>query len=140
VNHFLLVDDSDNDFFLLQHALQKSRMPAVLHRAIGIEEAMEYLQQGADNEIELPCAVLCDVWLHDSTACKLVEWIRQQPSLKDMAVLIWSGSKPAEDCRLRDLGITTVINKPSDHADFVTILEALQAICDERKDSSMPPA
>lgn len=135
LKHFLLVDDCDNDFFLLQHAMKKSGVPAVLHRVTGVEEAIDYLEKGAANQIELPCAVLCDVRLENRTGCELVKWIRKQPSLKDMAILIWSGSKPTECCRLEDLDVEAVVSKPSNHTDFVAILDTLQRLCDERKTS-----
>jgi CheY-like chemotaxis protein len=123
----LLAEDEDDEAFLLQRALKKAAITQPVQRVKNGDEVIEYLS-GAGRYADraqhpLPVIVLLDLNMPKKSGFEVVEWIRQQPPLRSLAVDIFSGSSRNEDIdRALRLGSNLYLKKP------ITILELDQLL------------
>ncbi len=123
----LLAEDEDDEAFLLQRALKKAAITQPVQRVKNGDEVIEYLS-GAGRYADraqhpLPVIVLLDLNMPKKSGFEVVEWIRQQPALRSLAVDIFSGSSRNEDIdRALRLGSNLYLKKP------ITILELDQLL------------
>jgi CheY-like chemotaxis protein len=113
----LLVDDSVNDATLLRAVFERAGFVEPLRSTQDVDEAIAYLRgDGAyadRSRFPLPTAVLLDVNMPRRDGFELLEWIRQQPSLKRLRVFILSASgRPQDIERAYDLGANSYLVKP----------------------------
>jgi CheY-like chemotaxis protein len=113
----LLVDDSVNDARLLRAVFERAGVVEPLRSAQDANEAIAYLRgDGAYADrlhFPLPTALLLDLNMPGQNGFELLEWIRQEPSLKRLRVFILSASTRAEDIeRAYDLGASSYLVKP----------------------------
>src|SRR5687767_5955728 len=114
----LQVDDDPNDVFLLQHAMKKIGMHNPIQVATDGQQAIDYLQGAgkfADRaRYPLPCLVLLDLKLPYVMGLDVLKWIRQQPGLA-LVVLLLSASADDEDMAAAyRLGANGFLVKPSE--------------------------
>jgi CheY-like chemotaxis protein len=114
----LHVEDSPEDVFLLQYAFRRAGITHPVQVATDGQQAIDYLageNQFADRErFPLPGMVLLDLKLPFKMGLEVLEWIRQQPSLKWMVVIILSSSIHEGDIqRAYRLGANAFLVKPS---------------------------
>ena len=137
----LLVDDSENDRFLVRAVFKMNHCDILLQEARNGEEAIAYLQGdgpfGDRNNYPLPVVMLLDLNMPKKNGFEVLAWVRVQPLLKRLAVIILTASARDEDVeRAYDLGATSYLVKPSK-------LETLSAIerclCDWIQFNRFPP-
>ncbi len=126
-NTILLAEDEDDEAFLLQRALKKAAITNPVQRVKNGDEVIEYLSgtgHYADRtQYPQPVIVLLDLNMPKKSGFEVVEWIRQQPTLRSLAVDIFSGSSRNEDIdRALRLGSNLYLKKP------ITILELDQLL------------
>lgn len=115
----LLVEDDPNDRLILEHAFERS-VPGLRVRAVmDGEEAMAYLAgQGAAADRSanpLPEVVLLDLRLPRKSGLEVLEWIREQPALERLPVLVLSSSQERGDIDLAyALGANSFLIKQAD--------------------------
>jgi CheY-like chemotaxis protein len=127
----LQVEDDENDVFLLDRVFKRAGIANPLHTATDGQMAIDYLAgtgQFADREkYPLPCLILLDLKLPKKDGLEVLEWIRQQPGLKRMVVVVFSSSSLEQDVdRAYDLGANSFIQKPSDAEHTVEIAQLLK--------------
>lgn len=85
--NLLIVEDSDNDFFFMQHALAGVKNIKTFHRVINGKEALEYLKN-PDNL--RPCVVIMDINMPvmDGYAC--LKELKEDMLLRTVPVLMLS--------------------------------------------------
>jgi CheY-like chemotaxis protein len=115
----LQVEDREEDVFLLKYALQRAEISNPVQVAADGREAVEYLAgegKFADRtKFPLPALVLLDLKLPHLMGLEVLQWIRQQPALKPLIVIILSSSIHGEDVRRAyELGANAFLVKPSD--------------------------
>jgi CheY-like chemotaxis protein len=115
--HILLVEDDPNDILLLQRAFLKSNILTPCHSVRDGEEAIAYLKgdrQYADRDLfPLPQLLLLDLKLPKKTGCEVLHWIRQQPGLKRLPIVVLTSSKQMADVnRVYELGANSYLVKP----------------------------
>src|SRR3954471_6964001 len=97
----LHVDDDPNDTALLQVACAKACVDFELQNIGDGEQAMEYLsgsgKYGDRARYRLPGLVLLDLKMPKSTGLDILVWIRNQSMLKDIPVVVLSGSELQAD-------------------------------------------
>ena len=97
----LLVEDNEDDVFLMERALKKASIERPMHVAKDGRQAMEYLQavgQYSDrNAFPLPSLIFLDLKLPFVQGFQVLEWINQQPSLKQIPVVILTSSSEQSD-------------------------------------------
>ncbi len=126
----LLVEDNSNDVMLLQRALTKVGLATTLHVASDGEEAVAYLSGTgafADRaQYPLPTVMLLDLKLPKKSGHEVLEWLRAQPALKRLPVIVLSTSQQPADINLAyDLGANSYVVKPVHFDNLVDIVRAL---------------
>jgi CheY-like chemotaxis protein len=114
----LYVEDREEDVFLLKYAFKRADIQNPVQVAVDGQKAIDYLagtDQFADrSQFPLPCMVLLDLQLPYKMGLEVLEWIRQQPVLKTLIVIILSSSGHEGDVRRAyELGTNAFLVKPS---------------------------
>ena len=127
---FLLAEDSENGVFLMQRALQASGIPNPLQVVKDGAEVIAYLsghnQYQNRSEYPLPAVVLLDLNLPRKNGFEILEWMRTQPTLKRIVVIILTASNRSADAdRAYDLGANFYLTKPSKFDDLVKMTKCL---------------
>ena len=115
----LHVEDRPEDVFLLEYAFKRAEILNPVQVAVHGQEAIDYLAgTGSFSDrvrFPLPCLVLLDLKLPHKTGLDVLQWIREQPSLKSLIVVILSSSIDAGDVRRAyELGVNAFLVKPAD--------------------------
>lgn len=131
-SNILLVEDDDNDVFLIKRAFRKLNLPHSLHLVEDGEAAINYLQgrepyNQKDNFI-LPELILLDLKLPRISGLEVLQWIRQQPDLKRMPIVILTASRESIDInKAYDLGVNSYLVKPVNFNEFLEMLSTLNS-------------
>ena len=113
----LLVEDNSSDVILTKHALKKAKLLNPVQVAKDGEMAVDYLSgiepYNNRDKYPLPVMILLDLHLPAKSGLEVLAWLRQQPTLKDLPVVVLSASNRANDVnRAYDLGISSYVIKP----------------------------
>jgi CheY-like chemotaxis protein len=127
----LQVEDDDNDVFLLKRVFDQAGISSPLHVVRDGQLAIDYLSGAggfADRQTHpLPCLVLLDLKLPRKNGLEVLEWIRHQPRLKSLVVVLFSSSAlPQEVERAYELGVNSYIQKSSDSNQLREIAQLLK--------------
>ncbi|HEX2973709.1 MAG TPA: response regulator [Tepidisphaeraceae bacterium] len=114
----LQVEDEEADVFLLQHAFKRAGIQNPVSVVRDGQEAIDYLSgkgEFADRlKHPLPCLMLLDLKLPRIGGLEVLEWVRQQPNLAGLVVVVFSSSAMLSDIeRAYALGASSYIQKPS---------------------------
>ena len=114
----LYVEDRDEDVILLKYAFKRVNIQNPVQVANDGQKAIDYLAgkgKYADrSQYPIPSMVLLDLQLPHKMGLEVLEWIRQQPSLKALIVIILSSSTHHGDVRRAyELGTNAFLVKPS---------------------------
>jgi CheY-like chemotaxis protein len=122
----LLVEDRADDALLVKRAFQRAHIVASIAVASTGSEAVMYLRGRANfanrAEYPLPQLVLLDLKLPGLDGFEVLEWIRSQPSLKALRVVVLTSSENASDInRAYSLGANSFLVKPADLENFAEL-------------------
>ncbi|MGC8837586.1 MAG: response regulator [Anaerolineae bacterium] len=107
----LLVEDNEDDILLIERAFRKANVANPLVVARDGEEAVAYLSDLAANPV--PELVLLDLRLPRKSGFEVLEWLRAQPGLRRMPVVVLTSSGETPDIdRAYDLGANSYLVKP----------------------------
>lgn len=114
----LYVEDEENDVFLLKLAFDSAQIAAPLRVVTDGKEAIDYLSgKGRYTDPEQhprPCMVLLDLRLPIVDGFEVLRWVRQQPALAGIPVVIFSSSDADQDKqRAVELGASGYLVKPA---------------------------
>ena len=128
----LLVDDSENDLFLMHLAFKKASCSAPLQEVRNGEEAIAYLSGDglyADrNKFPLPTMMILDLNMPKKDGFDVLVWVRAQPILKRLAIIILTASTRAADVdQAFDLGATSFLVKPSNLESLVGMVRCMDS-------------
>jgi CheY-like chemotaxis protein len=117
----LLVEDDPNDRMIVELAFERTAPNIRLRMAADGEEAVAYLQGAgayADRGVyPLPEVILLDLKLPRKSGLEVLEWIREQPDLRPIPVLVLSSSQERGDIDLAyALGANSYLVKQVDIA------------------------
>ncbi|WP_019505200.1 response regulator [Pleurocapsa sp. PCC 7319] len=123
----LLVEDNYNDILLIRRAFRKAEIQTPMIEVKDGDEAIAYLSQtGKYADIEtypVPVLILLDLKLPRRSGLEVLEWIKQQPLLKRLLVVVLTSSQENSDLdRAYDLGANSYLVKPIDFQDFVKLV------------------
>ena len=126
VGAVLMAEDDDNEAFFLQRAFAQEKVSQPLRRVRDGVEAVEYLRgEGAFADREkhpLPELLLLDLKMPRKNGFEVIEWVRQQPGLKRLPIVVLTSSMQDHDInRAYELGANTYMVKPAN-------IEALEAL------------
>lgn len=126
----LLVEDDANDFFLIQRAFRKANLANPLQVVGDGEEAVSYLlgegHYADRSKYPLPVLLLLDLKLPRRSGLEVLSWLREQPVLKRLPVVVLTSSKePADINRAYDLGANSYLVKPLGFDALLDMVESL---------------
>ena len=121
----LIVDDRWEDNFLLQRLLRVAKIGYPVHAASGGAEAIDLLQLAmSDSTRRLPFVVFLDVTMPQLSGFDVLQWMREQPALRDTAVVMLSASEnPADVQKAYELGAQSYLTKYPSSKTLAEIVE-----------------
>jgi CheY-like chemotaxis protein len=126
----LLVEDSEDNVFLVRHAMQKAGVKTPLEVVTSGEQAIEYL--GGTNgysdwhRFPLPALVLLDLKMPGMDGFDVLKWIRRQSGLKALRVaMLTSSDMPSEIKMAHELGANIFLTKPVELERLIQIMKTL---------------
>jgi CheY-like chemotaxis protein len=113
----LLVEDNEDDVFFMERAFEKASIQRPMHVAKDGREALAYLQAAgkyADrNSYPMPSLIFLDLKLPFVHGFQVLEWIRQQPSISQIPVIVLTSSPEQSDRdKAEALGAQSYLVKP----------------------------
>lgn len=129
----LLVEDNEEDAFLLRRALRLEKVECTLHVAEDGQEAIEYLEgtgKYADRTAyPTPNLVLLDLKLPYVHGFEVLAWVATQPACKDLRIIILTSSGEDRDReKAEQFGIKSYFTKPPTKELVATVVKTLQEI------------
>jgi len=127
----LYVEDEENDVLLLRHVFAKADLTNPLQTVKDGKAAKDYLAGHAPfddrRQHPLPDLVLLDLNLPYWSGFEVLEWIRRQPHLRCLPVVVFtSSSRPGDIARAYDAGANAYLVKPNALADLTSLVLALR--------------
>ena len=127
----LLVDDNEDDVFLMERALQAAQISNPVRILEDGREAINYLAghgQYADREkFPLPAIVFLDLKLPFKSGHEVLQWIRSQPQLETLVVVVLTSSnEPSDLKRAYGLGANSYLVKPPTAAQLLELAKAFK--------------
>ncbi len=126
----LVVEDNPDDAFFLERAFRKAGV-AGFDRVLGNGvDAIAYLSGGgsfADREIHpLPSHVVLDLKIPKVSGLEVLGWIREQPELRGLRVVVLSSSGERRDLEQAEaLGVDGYFIKPTGSVELVEIVREI---------------
>jgi CheY-like chemotaxis protein len=115
--YILVAEDDPTDAYFFQRAFSRAGIPVTLHFVRDGQEVLDYLQgvgQFADRaRYPLPQLVLLDLKMPRLDGFDVLAWVREQPGLNGLLIIIFSSSDEARDInRAYGLGANWYLIKP----------------------------
>ena len=128
----LLVEDDANEVFLFERAFRKAQLTNPLSVARDGQEAIDFLnRQGGSSDRThhaAPRLVLLDLKMPRKSGFEVLEWVRQQPALKQLIVVVLTSSNLEADInRAYDLGTNSYLVKPGDFEALIQLVKTVTA-------------
>jgi CheY-like chemotaxis protein len=113
----LLVEDDENDVFFLKRAFEEAQIDNAVQVARDGQEAIDYLSGTKDfanrSRYPLPCLIILDLKMPNKTGLEVLDWLRQQPVLRCIPVILFSSSAHRNDVeRAYRFGANAFVVKP----------------------------
>ena len=127
----LVAEDDIDDAFFLQRAFQKAGVSTSLQFVKDGQEAIDYLDGEGDftdrAAYPTPDLLLLDLKMPRINGFQVLEWVRQQPALKRLPVIIFSSSDEGKDINhAYDLGANSYLLKPHSSEDLIKVAQKLK--------------
>jgi DNA-binding response OmpR family regulator len=126
----LLVEDEEQDVILTQRAFKKAQISCDLRVATDGDQAVDYL--GATGEFSdraanpIPTLILLDLKLPRRNGHEVLRWLRAQPILKQVPVVMLTSSKESEDLKKAyELGANSYLIKPVSFDELLKMVQAM---------------
>ena len=118
IRSILLVEDDENDIFFMQRAMKNAGVPNPIQIASDGQQAIDYFQgtgKFADREeFPLPYLVLLDLKLPRVMGLDVLKWIRQQPEVAAIVIILSSSKEEADVATAYRLGANGYLVKPAE--------------------------
>lgn len=130
----LVVEDNESDAFLIEQAIEESRLPVVLHMVKDGEEAVLFFDRvDADDTAPCPALVILDINLPKKQGGEVLQHMRRSRRCADAKVLALSTSDLARDReQMRELGADGYFRKPSDYDEFMKVGGVVRVLLSEK--------
>jgi len=127
----LVADDDAQDTMLVQMAVERACLNLRLEAVKDGEEAINYLmgrEPYADrNAHPFPSMMLLDLKMPRVNGFDVLDFVRRQPGLRQLPIVIFSSSDDPKDIRRAyDAGANSYLCKPHSHGDLSALLKALE--------------
>jgi CheY-like chemotaxis protein len=127
----LLIEDNPSDAALVARAFDRSGVVNPIRRLKDGEDALAYLSGAGTyanrKENPLPAVILLDLNLPRFNGYQLMIWLRMQPELKRIPVVVLTESSDAESInRAYDAGANSYLVKPGSGEEIVRMVELVR--------------
>jgi CheY-like chemotaxis protein len=127
----LLVEDSEDDVFFMQRALQRARVANPVFVVEDGQKAVDYLsgagQYGDRSAFPLPALIFLDLKLPGKKGLDVLGWLRQELALRTVIVVILTSSQEPSDLRRAyHLGANSYLVKPSSSERLDELVRAMK--------------
>src|SRR5687768_8317925 len=121
----LYAEDDENDGFLLRRAFTKAGISNPLEVVTDGQEAIEYLGGAAASpKRHVPNLVLLDLKMPFKTGFEVLEWLRRDPALRTVPVIILTSSTQDTDVhKAYTLGANAYLVKPPQPEQLLDMVE-----------------
>lgn len=141
----LLVDDNEDDVFIMRTVFRKVGISNPVQVLTNGEEAIQYLSgegEFADRErFPLPAIILLDLNMPRVNGFEVLNWIRKQPGLKRLIVeVLTASSRPGDVERAFDAGANSYLVKPSRMEELIETMTAWHQLMNFRSFPVLPPS
>lgn len=127
--NILLVEDNPGDIVLVQEAIKEGKYQVNLDVVRDGAEAMVYLEQnGLPGNPGRPDLIILDINLPKTNGLDILQEIKQDPSLKDISVVVFTTSRSNKDIlRTYGLGGVCLITKPLGFYEYMESIKSMIA-------------
>jgi CheY-like chemotaxis protein len=127
----LVAEDREEDIDILKLAFQRAKVTLPLRFVENGEEVVEYLKGAGRfsdrNAHPLPKLLLLDLQMPKRDGFEVLEWLRSEPGLRRLLVVVFTSSGLAQDVnRAFDLGANSYLVKPTDFHELQVIARHLE--------------
>jgi CheY-like chemotaxis protein len=128
----LVAEDREEDIEILKLAFERAKVTARLRFVHNGVDVIDYLKgEGRFSnraEYPLPRVLLLDLKMPLKGGFDVLEWLRSQPGLRRLLVIVFTSSEEPEDInRAFDLGANSYLVKPGNFDKLQEIVRALDA-------------
>ncbi len=125
--HILVAEDDPTDAYFFERAFRRTGIPVTLHFVRDGQEVLDYLQgqgQFADRRRHpLPQLLLLDLNMPRLDGFDVLTWVRQQPGLNNVLIVMFSSSdEPRDINRAYGLGANSYLVKPHSMAELTALV------------------
>jgi len=127
----LLAEDREDDIVLITKAFSRAWIDNPMHVVRDGEEAINYLagkgKYAIRSEYPLPTLLLLDLKMPRADGFDVLQWIRTQPSLSNLVVVVLTSSEDIRDVnRAYQLGANSFLIKPMDFENAKALAEMIR--------------
>jgi CheY-like chemotaxis protein len=127
----LLVDDSEDDIFFAKQAIREAQILNPVQTAVDGQDAIDFLSGAGRFEnraaFPLPALMLLDLKMPRKSGLEVLQWVREQPTLSAMVIVILTSSLEHSDIqKAYQLGANSFLQKPSNTRVLAEMMLALK--------------
>jgi len=129
----IVAEDEPDEVFLLEQAFQKAGLTNPIQVCRDGQEVIDYLSQQGTAVGKMvadapPALMLLDLKMPRKTGFEVLEWLRTQPGLRRLAVVVMAISSDVSDInRAYQLGCNSYLLKPGDVERLVEMVKLMNA-------------
>jgi CheY-like chemotaxis protein len=140
----LLVEDNDDDVFLMKHALASAGVTNLVFVVDSGQLAVDYLSGAGPysdrSRYPMPAVVFLDLKLPMMSGHEVLAWIRGQRQLESLVVVVLTSSnEPSDVRRSYSLGANSYLMKPLTARQLLDLAKAFDWSWLERNQPVAPP-
>jgi CheY-like chemotaxis protein len=127
----LLAEDDDNDVLLLERAFEKAGLRHSLRIVRDGDQAIQYLEgrgiYSDRKKFPLPFLILLDLKMPGTGGFEVIQWIRREPELKRLLVVVLTSSNVQSDVdRAYELGANSYLVKPVSFDEMANLIQRFE--------------
>ncbi len=127
----LLVEDDEADILLLRRAFRNAHIANPLIEVRDGQAAIQYLSGEGDyadrTRYPIPFLILLDLRLPKLSGFEVIAWMRDQPQLANLIVVVLTASDHVPDVtKARDLGANSYLVKPGNFEELVQMVKRIK--------------
>lgn len=141
----LLVEDNADDVFFMKRAMATAGISHALETAADGQAAIDYLMGKAEfadrQRFPLPFLMFLDLKLPHKSGLEVLEWVRSQPQLRTLIVLVLTSSREESDVtKAYTLGANSFLVKPPSGLQLNELVKLIRTYWLENPQIALPRA